>query len=170
MGVLLFVLQSKKTVPSLCFCLCVDLDLQCVHWVGWKFSTLCCSFFWSGAGHFVLNVHDDGLRTNFGISARELLSFSGIANKPDFSVGLLQAPTAFCEEITPKLFCDVLQSLIVYTCKVSRWVRSVQSRLPVGWPCNGCVLQRFLSRFVFTGRFPVLLSVLLCSLGLSLLR
>ena len=36
------------------------------------------------------------LRTNLGISARELLSFSGIANKPDFSVGLSQAPTVLC--------------------------------------------------------------------------
>ena len=77
----------------------------------------CVVLFWSGAGHFVLNVLDDSLRTNLGISARELQSFSGIANKPDFSVGLLQAPTAFCEEITPKLFCDVPHSTIVHTCK-----------------------------------------------------
>ena len=68
--------------------------------------------FWSGAGRFVLNSLDDGLRTNPGTSAREFISFCKIANLPDLSGGALTAPTAFSQESTLQPFCLVRHSLV----------------------------------------------------------
>ena len=66
---------------SLCLCMFICFPIRRV--------------FWSGAGRFVLNSLDDGLRTNPGISAREFISFS--------------------EESTVKPFCLVRHSPVVLT-------------------------------------------------------
>ena len=64
---------------------------------------------------FVLNSLDDGLRTNLGTSAREVIFFCKIANLPDLSVGALTAPTAFSEKSTLKHYCLVRHSPVFIT-------------------------------------------------------
>ena len=131
---------------SLCLCLfiCSRSAVSQLVWPNFHCGDDCC--FWSGAGPFVLNLLDDGLRTNLGTSARELLSFSEIANMPDFSVRSLQASTESCEEST--LNCLVLHSSVVLT---------ASRRFALQWLCVA-------PRLVFTGWFSAL-AVLLCSLG-----
>ena len=97
--------------------------------------------FWSGAGRFVLNSLDDGLRTNPGTSAREFISFCKIASLPDLSVGALTAPHCIQRGVYAQAFLSCAAQPRVYHWSVSRWLRSVQFQLPEGLPCNGCVLH-----------------------------
>ena len=78
---------------------------QCLMW----------GFLVSGAGRFVLESIDVGLRTNLGTSAREFIAFCKIATLPDLSVDALTALTALCERSTLKPFCLVRHSLVFIT-------------------------------------------------------
>ena len=105
--------------------------------------------FWSGAGRFVLNSLDDGLRTNPTTSAREFISFCKIANLPDLSVGALTVPTAFSEESTLKPSCLVRRSSVFITGLVPGGFDPSYLRFPAGFLYSRCSCVHLAGFFFF---------------------
>ena len=89
----------------------------------------------------------------------------GLRTSQTFRLVCYKHPTAFCEEITPKLFCDVPHSTIVHTCKFLGGFDLSYLSFPSVGPamvvcCNvTCLALYSLASFLYS------LSVFLCSLG-----